>query len=316
MAPTPPTKPKSPAPEDEVSSTFTLPDGRKLGYAQYGSPTGKPIIILHGLAASRLDGAYFHEDAKSLNARIIGLDRPGMGLSSPQPTRKLLDYPKDVQLLTEHLKLDDYAVIGISGGGPSVLACAKELPPTKLKAAAVVVGLGPPDIGMSGAQFVNRLGFPYGFRFCPEFLNRWFWRLDAYGRVDLSDEKRLEMVLESVEKSKSKMSKEELAIMRDKNMHRLGLSTTREGFRQGYSGVLLDGKLCCLPFGFRAQDIRPDLPIHLWYGKQDINVPPNHGVQLADRLGSRAVLKLEDETHITLMANRKREILENLLKAM
>jgi pimeloyl-ACP methyl ester carboxylesterase len=199
------------------------------------------------------------------------------------------------------------------------LACAKALPSTKLKAVAMIVALGPPDIGMRGAQLVNRIGFPYGFRLLPTslaFLNRWFWQRDAIGRVDLSDEERLKMLLEQVEKSKSSMSDKELAVMTDVEFHRLALKTTRQGFAQGYDGVFFDGKVCCLDFGFKVEDIRPDLPVHLWYGKQDILVPPNHGVQLEKRLGSRAMLRLEDETHVSLLVNYRKEILENLLKAM
>jgi pimeloyl-ACP methyl ester carboxylesterase len=179
-----------------------------------------------------------------------------------------------------------------------------------------VVGLGPPDIGMSGARLVNRIGFPYGFRYCPSFLNRWFWQRDPIGRVDLSDEERLEMLLQQVEKSKSKMPEKDLALMNDLEFHRLGLRSTREGFAQGYDGVLQDAKLCCLDFGFKVEDIRPDLPVYLWYGKQDVLVPPNHGVQLAKRLGNRAHLKLEDETHASLLVNKKKEIFESLITAV
>jgi len=180
----------------------------------------------------------------------------------------------------------------------------------------MVVALGPPDIGMSGARLINRIGFPYGFRYCPSFLNRWFWQRDAIGRVDLSDGERLEIVLQQVEDSKSKMSEKELAVMSDHAFHRLYLMSTREAFAQGFDGVLLDGKLCCLDFGFKVEDIRPDLPVQLWYGKQDVFVPPNHGVQLAKRLGSRADLRLEDETHACLPVNWKKEIIENLIKAI
>jgi hypothetical protein len=97
--------------EADTSSTLTLPDGRKLGYAQYGSPTGHPIILHHGLACSRLDGASFHEVGQELNARIIGIDRPGMGLSSPHSKRTLLDFVKDVEFLTEYLGLGSYCVM-------------------------------------------------------------------------------------------------------------------------------------------------------------------------------------------------------------
>lgn len=96
---------------------MTLPDGRKLGYAQYGSPTGKAILFLHGMPGSRLECAYFHDLGKELGARIIGVDRPGMGWSTPQPGRKLLDFPKDVERLTEHLGIESYSVmVGIMFG--------------------------------------------------------------------------------------------------------------------------------------------------------------------------------------------------------
>ena len=124
------------------------------------------------------------------------------------------------------------------------------------------------------------------------------------------------MLLAQAEKSKSTMSEKDLAVMKDLDFHRKALRSTREGFAQGFDGVLLDGKLCCLDFGFKVEDIRPDLPVHLWYGKQDVFVPPKHGVQLAKRLGSRAYLRLEDETHAGVTVNRKKEILENLIKAM
>ena len=180
----------------------------------------------------------------------------------------------------------------------------------------MIVALGPPDIGMSGARLINRLGFPYGFLYCPAFLNKWFWQRDYIGRVDLTDEERLAMMLEQAEKSKANMSEQDLAALNDLGFHRLALKSTRAAFAQGFDGVLLDGKLCCLDFGFKVEDIRADLPVHLWYGKQDVFVPPNHGVQLAKRLGSRAQLRLEDETHASVMVNRKKEILTNVIRAM
>jgi pimeloyl-ACP methyl ester carboxylesterase len=204
----------------------------------------------------------------------------------------------------------------MSGGGPSVLACAIALPPTKLKAVAMIVALGPPDIGMSGARLINRIGYPYGFRVCPAFLNRWFWRLDPIGRVELSDEERSKLWLQQVENSKSSIPSKDLAIISNPDFRQKALSSTREGFTQGYDGVLADAKLCCFDFGFKVEDIRSDLPVYLWYAKEDVLVPSNHGVQLKKRLGTRAFLRLEDETHVSLTMNFNKEILETLIKAV
>lgn len=104
--------------DTESSHTLTLPDGRNLGYAEYGSPTGRPILYLHGLPGSRLEAASLHDFGLELGARIISTDRPGIGWSSAHPDRKLLDFPKDLECLTEHLGLDSYSVVVryLSGG--------------------------------------------------------------------------------------------------------------------------------------------------------------------------------------------------------
>lgn len=97
--------------DNDSSDTVILPDGRKLGYAQYGKLTGRPIFYLHGIPGSRLEGAYWEEAALKLGARIIAADRPGHGWSSPHPSRTLLDHPKDLEYLAEQLNLTEYSVM-------------------------------------------------------------------------------------------------------------------------------------------------------------------------------------------------------------
>jgi hypothetical protein len=97
--------------DNDNSDTLLLPDGRKLGYAQYGSQTGRAVLFMHGHPGSRLEGAHLHDLGLKLGARIIVADRPGMGLSSAQPGRTLLDHPKDLEHLADHLKLESYGVL-------------------------------------------------------------------------------------------------------------------------------------------------------------------------------------------------------------
>ena len=97
--------------DNDTSDTIILPDGRKLGYAQYGSLTGKAILYLHGLPGSRIEAASYHDLGLRLGARIIATDRPGIGWSSPHPGRTLLDFPKDLECLVKHLELDNYSVL-------------------------------------------------------------------------------------------------------------------------------------------------------------------------------------------------------------
>ena len=94
-----------------TSAKLLLPDGRYLGYAEYGSPTGTPVIFLHGAPGSRLEAAHLNRPARELGIRIIAPDRPGMGWSSPKPHRTLLDHADDVRQLTTYLGLDEYSVL-------------------------------------------------------------------------------------------------------------------------------------------------------------------------------------------------------------
>src|SRR4051794_2688416 len=85
-----------------------LPDGRVLGYAEYGDPTGCPLFFFHGLPGSRLRRHPDDSIAYKLGVRIIAPERPGYGLSSFQPGRTVLDWPADVVTLADALRLDRF----------------------------------------------------------------------------------------------------------------------------------------------------------------------------------------------------------------
>ena len=105
-----------------------LRDGRWLGYLDFGDPDGAPVILCHGTPGSRLDFLYDEEMLKDLHIRAIVPDRPGYGLSDFQRHRRLLDWPADVEQLADHLGLERFAVLGVSGGGPHAAACAYAIP--------------------------------------------------------------------------------------------------------------------------------------------------------------------------------------------
>src|SRR5437762_13825444 len=101
-----------------TDNIFHLRNGRVLGYAEYGDPTGTPVFFFHGLPGSRRQRHPDDSIAIELGARIITIDRPGYGLSDFQQGRKLLGWPDDVAQLVNSLKIDQFAAIGVSGGGP------------------------------------------------------------------------------------------------------------------------------------------------------------------------------------------------------
>lgn len=168
--------------------------------------------------------------------------------------------------------------------------------------------MGPPDIGMQGADLAHKVGWLYGIRYAPYWTGRMFWRSMAIGRLDLTADQRLKMLLKETEKTPEK----DRDIFDDVDLMRLTIRASQEAFSQGYDGVWDDGKKSCTDFEFKVQDIRRDLKVHLWYGKDDCFVPLVHGIQIAARLDGRAQFRIEDESHAGIGVHYRREILEAL----
>ncbi|OJD20314.1 hypothetical protein ACJ73_08353 [Blastomyces percursus] len=207
--------------------------------------------------SSRIEAAGFDELGQKYGARIIAADRPGYGWNSPHPDRTLLDHPKDLECLAKHLGLDEYCVLGISSGGPYALACAMALPREKLKCVSIVCGLGPPDIGMKGADFVHWMGFTFGWRrYARPIFIRWFFQREPAARLDLSDEKYLEFTQQLVAKSEATAHESDLKVFtlrKDVDFLRLYLRSVRESYAQGFDWVTQDGRLVASGFGFRRR---------------------------------------------------------------
>jgi pimeloyl-ACP methyl ester carboxylesterase len=121
---------------------INLVDGRTLGYAEYGSHHGFPVLFFHGLPGSRLEAEKLHHAALKMKVRLIGLDRPGMGLSSPQRDRTILAWAEDIDEFAATLNLKTFSIIGHSGGAAYVAACAYRIP-GKVHKAVIVSGIAP-----------------------------------------------------------------------------------------------------------------------------------------------------------------------------
>ena len=96
---------------------ITLPDGRRLAYAEFGTPDGRPVLYFHGAPSSRLEPLLVGDDAwRAHGLRVIAPDRPGVGLSDFLPKRGFSQWPNDVVALADALGLERFGVIGMSGG--------------------------------------------------------------------------------------------------------------------------------------------------------------------------------------------------------
>ena len=110
-----------------VHRIVRLRDGRSMGYAQYGTRDGSPIVNAHGGFACRLDVAAADTVAADAGVRLISPDRPGVGLSDPQPGRTVLDWASDVAELLDQIDVERFAVMGWSMGGQYAAAVGHAL---------------------------------------------------------------------------------------------------------------------------------------------------------------------------------------------
>jgi pimeloyl-ACP methyl ester carboxylesterase len=104
--------------------TIRLAGGRTVGFADYGIPEATAVLWCHGGPGSRLEPAYLQREATGAGLRIVGIDRPGYGLSTPQPGRTIAGWVPEALAVADHLGIGRFAVVGVSTGGAFALALA------------------------------------------------------------------------------------------------------------------------------------------------------------------------------------------------
>ncbi len=185
-------------------------------------------------------------------ARLIAVDRPGYGQSSPHPAGSWLDHAQDLRCVMDHLQVERFHVVGVSGGGPLACACAYLMPER-------VIGLGlicpvPPHTAIRGTAGPLRtlvrlapwlgvlLPIPRAVMFTP--LADWL----VFGDAPMAD--------------RAALTPERQA----------GLITCfREGLRASAAGAHHDALLYGRGLGFDLAVIT--VPTWLWQGDQDHLVP-------------------------------------------
>ena len=281
-----------------TDNIFHLRDRRVLGYAEYGDPTGTPVFFFHGLPGSRRQRHPDDSIAIELGAHIITIDRPGYGFSDFQPGRMLLDWPDDVAQLADSLKIDRFAAIGVSGGGPYLLASAYKMP-ERITSATVISGMGPiddPD-AIKGMLSSMRLGLGIAPRVPWGFV-----RLALDPVVKMISRNPLG-VKKLVPSSAPEADKKAFARPDIQEVDRQDLY---EAYRNGAQGAFWEVVLLATPWGFRLEDIHKK--IFLWHGEEDTTVPLTMGRYVARSLSNCEPRYYPGQGH-TLIYHYWREIL-------
>ncbi|KAL2851226.1 Alpha/Beta hydrolase protein [Aspergillus pseudodeflectus] len=277
-----------------TNQALSLRDGRILGFAEYGAPTGFPVLYFHGFPSSRLEGSGVEGNARRQGLRIISLDRPGYGLSTFRPNQRITDWPGDVKSLADHLRLPRFAVLGGSGGSPYALACAHALPHDRLSAVGILAGAAPWDAGLQHVSTSRRL-LSWAATSSPTALGSVFNGIIGVSRWAANTSPVTRWIDNWLEKQESPENSD----LSTKQRREQVLAMAFEAFAQGSAATVQEASLLSHDWGYRLEDVSYD-KIQIWHGEKDANVPIEMIRNMAERLPHADLRVYEGETHYTL----------------
>jgi len=289
-----------------LDNQLILPDGRKLCWAEYGQPDGLPVFYFHGCPSSRLEPEMFDDPLSSTGLRIIAPDRPGIGLSDFQPSRSFKDWANDIVQLADHLAWPTFALLGNSGGGPYVMACAA-LIPERVTVAVIVSGawrMDAPEV-KAGLPFVNRLFWIFARSFTPG-LRLMLTTMRKSGSGAASDSPSAD----DIKKLSLMLPPPDVAALSVPGRMRATSAATTEALRHGSKGVAWDTRMYVRPFNFDHTSIR--VPVRAFHGGLDRNVPLALVRAYTAEIPGATLTVWPDDGHLSAPCNHLSEIVEAL----
>ncbi|MGB3291742.1 MAG: alpha/beta hydrolase [Phormidesmis sp.] len=281
------------------TNLLTLPDDRRLAYAEYGDPNGHPVFYFHGGGTSRLEPLLLGDEVFiQLGLRLIAPDRPGIGRSDFQPNRGFSDWTKDVTFLADTLGLDKFSVLGVSSGGGYTAACAAKIP-DRLQSAVIVSGAW--EFTTADLLKHKRWGL---------ILIRYFpWLYQASMKLtQRSLNSPPDKLLGTLKKT---LPAADYAILKSPGRIEKSCEALNEGLRPGTRGTAYDLQLYSRKWDFSLDEIR--MPLTLFYGEEDRNVPLELVKRTAATLPTAKLVMYLNEGHISVVVNQIEAIAKALL---
>jgi len=282
-----------------------LEDGAVVAFEEYGDANGMPVMFCHGWPSSRTMAQLTDEPARDLGIRIISADRPGISGSSLQPDRKLTDWPRLVDRITDYLGIHDFRMLAISGGAPYAYATATAMP-QRVRAIAIVGGAPPlAEISDSNGLLPLYRWMLALYRTQPRLLRRLFYL--ARPVLSLRPPLRFRPVLLRM----LLMRPCDAESLRDAAAFEAIFESQRRAWRASAEGVVADAQIYAQPWGFAIEDVR--VPVRLWHGKEDRAFSVHLAEELANRLPNCHARFVDDAGHYSLPIRHMRDILKDLI---
>jgi pimeloyl-ACP methyl ester carboxylesterase len=274
----------------------TLPDGRKLGYCTVGK--GQPVIYFHGTASSRLEVLLLKEFAEKAGLQIVGVDRPGYGISTFHNRKSLQDFNGDINFLADTLGFERFAVLGWSGGGAFALAYLARHPERVTKAVVADSPSLPFDVSHAHdfpfSKYVMKLHF-VGILAMRQF-RRSVLKADGDPSAFLATKKAKQMLRGYTES--------DLRFFSNPVWAKLMFQSMAEAFRQGcgVNAVVDEHMLFLKPWGFSFSKV-PEGKLVIWQGEEDKTCIVGNAYALSRLILGSELYVFKGQGHCALFEN-------------
>jgi pimeloyl-ACP methyl ester carboxylesterase len=248
-----------------AENLVSMRSGRKLEVQEYGDGAGHPVVFFHGLIGSHHQASYVAGRAEQEGLRIVAPNRPGVGRSEFVVRRSALEAVDDVEDLAAALGLEEFSVIGISGGTPYALASLYRLG-RRIRSVTILSGMGPMQLpgALHGMDQRRRLFLGAGSRY-PQLARRGFQV--AANRFRADPERFLHRLVTT-------WSIPDQRMFQRREVFDLFLKDLHAVFTEGLGAEGLARELAIFRnYGFAPGDLPPGRRVVLWHGLVDNIVP-------------------------------------------